>query len=291
MRQIRQTLRLHLEAGLSYAQVGRALRISKSAVGKYVLLARAAGVDWARGPDARATRSSRRGCTGRRCRARATSSSPTSRSIHQELKRAGRHAAAAVGGVRRVATQLAYKYTSFCIKYRAWAQRLKRSMRQTHVAGEQAVRRLRRPDRAGHRRGHRRDPPRADLRGRAGRVELHLRLRHRDARPPPTGSARIIDALEFIGGVPRLIVPDQTRALIARPDRYEPERQPACRGVRATTTACAVLAGAPGSSARQAEGRSRGASRRAMDPGAAAQPALLQPGRAQRAPSPSCWSI
>jgi transposase len=30
----------------------------------------------------------------------------------------------------------AYKYTSFCIKYRAWAANLKRSMRQTHVAGE-----------------------------------------------------------------------------------------------------------------------------------------------------------
>src|SRR5690606_22178189 len=28
--------------------------------------------------------------------------------------------------------------------------------------------------------------------------------------------------VEFNGGVPRLIVPDQTRALIARPDRYEP---------------------------------------------------------------------
>lgn len=33
----------------------------------------------------------------------------------------------------------------------------------------------------------------------------------------------MIGALEFIGGVTRLIVPDQTRALIARPDRYEPE--------------------------------------------------------------------
>jgi hypothetical protein len=32
----------------------------------------------------------------------------------------------------------------------------------------------------------------------------------------------IIDALEFIGGVPRLIVPDQPWALIARPDRYDP---------------------------------------------------------------------
>ena len=31
---------------------------------------------------------------------------------------------------------LAYKYTSFCIKYRAFAQRLKRSMRQIHIGGE-----------------------------------------------------------------------------------------------------------------------------------------------------------
>jgi transposase len=29
-------------------------------------------------------------------------------------------------------------------------------------------------------------------------------------------------ALEFFGGVPRLIVPDQTRALIKNPDRYDP---------------------------------------------------------------------
>ena len=46
MRQIRETLRLHLQAGLSYSEVGRALKISKSAVGKYVSLARVAGVDW-----------------------------------------------------------------------------------------------------------------------------------------------------------------------------------------------------------------------------------------------------
>jgi transposase len=32
----------------------------------------------------------------------------------------------------------------------------------------------------------------------------------------------IIGALEFIGGVPRLLVPDQPRALIAHPDAYEP---------------------------------------------------------------------
>ncbi len=44
MRRIREALRLHLQAGLSYCEVGRALKISKSVVGKYVSLALVAGV-------------------------------------------------------------------------------------------------------------------------------------------------------------------------------------------------------------------------------------------------------
>ena len=46
MRQIRESLRLHLQANLSYNEVGRNLKISKSVVGKYMSLARVAGVDW-----------------------------------------------------------------------------------------------------------------------------------------------------------------------------------------------------------------------------------------------------
>jgi hypothetical protein len=46
LRRIRESLRLHLQAKLSYNEVGRALKISKSVVGKYVSLARVAGVDW-----------------------------------------------------------------------------------------------------------------------------------------------------------------------------------------------------------------------------------------------------
>jgi len=45
MRQIRETLRLHLQGKLSFSEVGRCLKISKSAAAKYVSMARAAGVD------------------------------------------------------------------------------------------------------------------------------------------------------------------------------------------------------------------------------------------------------
>jgi hypothetical protein len=39
MRRIREVLRLHLEAGLSYAECARVLKLPKSTVGKIVLLA------------------------------------------------------------------------------------------------------------------------------------------------------------------------------------------------------------------------------------------------------------
>ena len=46
LRQIRETLRLHLQAALSFSEVGRTLKISNSAAAKYTWLARAAGVYW-----------------------------------------------------------------------------------------------------------------------------------------------------------------------------------------------------------------------------------------------------
>lgn len=47
MRRIRVALRLRLQTGLSYNEVGRVFKMSKCAVGMYVPLAREAGVDFA----------------------------------------------------------------------------------------------------------------------------------------------------------------------------------------------------------------------------------------------------
>jgi hypothetical protein len=55
--------------------------------------------------------------------------------VHHELKRAGVTLQLLWEEYARD-NALAYKYTSFCIKYRAFAQSLKRSMRQVHIAGE-----------------------------------------------------------------------------------------------------------------------------------------------------------
>jgi transposase len=223
MRQIRQTLQLHYQAGLSYAAVGRALGVPKSTIGKMVSMARAARVDWATAQTLSDAELETRLYRPPVLRADIRLE-PDFALIHQELKRPGvtlmllweeyqrGHAAAGV---------FAYKYTSFCVKYREWAARLKRSMRQSHIAGERLF-----VDYAGQTVAI----VNADT-GEITRAQVFVAVLGASNYTYACATATqntsdwigaIIRALEFIGGVPQLIVPDQTRALIARPDRYEP---------------------------------------------------------------------
>ena len=220
MRQIRETLRLHLQAGLSYSEVGRTLKISKSVAGKYVSLARAAGVDWAMVQtltddelDARLylpalPRSSHQ-------------LAPDFALVHQELKRAG-VTLQLLWEEYAKDNPLAYKYTSFCVKYREWAMGLKRSMRQTHVAGEKLF-----IDYAGQ------TVAIIDAAtGEITRAQIFVATLGASNYTYACATARQttadwigaqVQALEFFGGVPRLIVPDQTRSLVKNPERYDPQ--------------------------------------------------------------------
>ena len=220
MRRIRETLRLHLQAGLSYNEVCGALKISKSVVGKYVLLARVAGVDWEL-----AQTLSDEELEARLFRAAVPRSShhlaPDFALVHQELKRAG-VTLMLLWEEYATGNPLAYKYTSFCIKYRAFAQSQQRSMRQIHIAGEKLF-----VDYAGG--------TVAIVEAATGEITQaqifvatlgasNYTFACATARQTTADwiGAQVL-ALEFIGGVPRLIVPDQTRALIKTPDRYDPE--------------------------------------------------------------------
>jgi transposase len=126
---------LHLQAGLSYSEVGRALKISKSVVGKYVTLARVAGVDWEL-----AQTLSDEELQARLYRPALPRGShqlaPDFSVVHQELKRRPGVTLMLLWKEYATGNPLAYKYTSFCIKYREFALRQQRSMRQIHLAGE-----------------------------------------------------------------------------------------------------------------------------------------------------------
>ena len=115
-----------------------------------------------------------------------------------------------------------YQYTAFCTRYRDWSGKLKRSMRQIHRSGEKLF-----ADYAGP------TVPIVD----ANSGEIHpasifvgvlgaSSYTFACATPGQTQAdwlSGMSRALTFIGGVPALIVPDNPRALVSGPDRYEPE--------------------------------------------------------------------
>ena len=220
MRQIRETLRLHLCVQLSFSEVGRSLKISKSAAAKYASLARAANVDWEIAQT----------LTDQELEARlykpalprsSPQLAPDFATVHQELKRAGVTLQLLWEEYAKGNT-LAYKYTSFCVKYREWAMGLKRSMRQTHVAGEKLF-----VDYAGQ------TVPIVDAAtGEITKAQIFVATFGASNYTYACATARQttadwigaqVQALEFFAGVPRLIVPDQTRSLIKNPDSYDPQ--------------------------------------------------------------------
>ena len=220
MRSIREALRLCLQAGLSYGEAGRTLKLSKSVVGKYMSLARMAGVDYEL-----AQTLSDEVLEARLFRPAVPRAShqltPDFAAVHQELKRPGVTLMLLWEEYARD-NPLAYKYTSFCITYRAFAKTQQRSMRQIHVAGEKLF-----VDYAGD------TVPITDAAtGEITRAQIFVATLGASnyafacATPRQTTEDWIgaqVLALEFFGGVTRLIVPDQASALIKSPDRYDPQ--------------------------------------------------------------------
>ena len=221
--------------------MGRALKISKSAVSKYVSLARVAGVDCALafGLDDAELES-------RLYRPELPRSShqlaPDFGLIHQEPKRPGVKLML-LWEEHTTANLAAYKYTSFCIKYREFAKTQERSMRQIHIAGEKLF-----VDYAGSK------VPIVDAAtGEITQAQIFVATLGASnytvacATPRQTTAdwiAAQVWALEFFGGAPKLIVPDQARALIRRPDRYDPEPNRSYEEF-AKHYGCAILAARP----------------------------------------------
>lgn len=215
MRKIKDVLRLKLDAQLSHERIAASLGISKGVVAKYVSLAAAAGLDWlqVQALDERALQHRLLGAPQRASGFVA----PDYGRMHQELRRKGmtlmllweEHATQHPG-------QTIHSYSQFCENYRRYAKTLKRSMRQIHRAGEKLF-----IDFAG---------PTVGLND-GSRAHIFVAALGASSYTFACATARetMLDwlgacaqALSFYGGVPQLIVPDNPRALIANPNRYEP---------------------------------------------------------------------
>jgi transposase len=223
MRKIRETLRLRYEAKLSLAQIGRALSLSKGVVGKLLVLAQEAGLAWPL-PEALTDEALELRLYPPRCPKGTKFVAPDFAWAHQELKRKGVTLQLLWEEYRANTAGPTYRYTSFCVGYRAWAMGLKRSMRQLHRAGEKLF-----VDYAGD------TVPLIDAASgeiRPAQIFVAALGASNYTFACATATQSMADwigaqirALEFFGGVPAIVVPDQTRALVGQPCRYEPEVQ------------------------------------------------------------------
>ena len=221
MRKIRDVLRYRHSTELSLEAIARALNISKGVVAKYLKLATDAGLGWPLPADLDDGALERRLYSQASARTSAFTE-PDYALVHQELKRKGVTLTLLWEEYRAAVGDSAFQYTAFCTRYKAWAGKLKRSMRQTHRAGEKLF-----ADYAGPTMPII-DADTGEIRPASIFVAVLGASSYTFACATPgqtqadwlTGLDR---ALRFIGGVPELIVPDNPRALVTVANRYEPE--------------------------------------------------------------------
>jgi transposase len=220
MRKIRDALRLTHAMGMSRRVVGEATGIGKTAVGEYVRRAAVAGLSWPL-PDEIDD-----GELERRLFPPADTAPPAARTepdwsyIHAELKRRGVTLTLLWQEYRAEHAQ-GYAYSWFCERYSHWKKRISATMRQTHLAGEKLF-----VDWAGDTM-----PVFDPTTGEEHRAHIfvaalgasnytYAEARWTETLPDWIGAH--VNALAAIGGVPKALVPDNLKAGITKPSRYEP---------------------------------------------------------------------
>lgn len=231
MRKIREVLRLHYELGCTHREIHASTGLSKGSVSDYLRRARAAGLTWeaARDLDDAELEARVFKAIGR--------NEPPARVpidfewVHRELRKTGvtlqtlwvdyQEGAKLCGSSQRP-----YQYSQFCDLYAAWRSKLALIMRQTHRAGEKVF-----IDYSG------KGPRIVDREtGEVIAVELFVMVlgasNYTYAEATATqGAGDFIDAtirgFEYFGCVPDIAVPDQLRAAVTGPDRYDPDINPA----------------------------------------------------------------
>ena len=220
MRKIREALRLCLAEGLSPRQAGIATGLPRSTVRRYVVRALEVGLGWPLPPDLD-DRDLEERLYGRAAPPPADQRTmPDWSVVHRELRR------------KSVTLQLlwteyragcpdGFGYTWFTEQYRAYAGRLDVVLRQDHRAGEKLF-----LDFAGQT-----IPITDPLTGEIWQAQLFVAVlgasnyTYAEALPSQAEihwTAAHVRAFEFMGGAPAILVPDNLKAGVIKPHRYEP---------------------------------------------------------------------
>ena len=220
MRRLRDLLRLKYAQGLSSRAIASSLSISKGAVGAYLSRVRAAGLSWPLPPELDDDALELLLFPGQVCSRVPERPVPDRGAVVRELRRKG-VTRALLWEEYRAAYPEGYGYAWFCEHYEAWKGRVRPTMRQTHLGGDKVF-----IDFSGD--GIEIVDP---LTGEVSEARLFVAAMgassytYAEARPAETLEDWIgaqVNLFAFLGGVPRMVVPDNPRAVIVAPDRHEP---------------------------------------------------------------------
>jgi transposase len=226
MRKIKDVLRLHHDAGLSRRGIAQALNVSYGSVVNYLNRAKQAGLAWPL-PDGMDERTLGRllfpsqPATGQR-----RFTEPDFPGVHQELKRKGLTKQLLWQEYRQQHPGDGYSYAQFCHRYLEWLGCQQRSMRQIHRAGEKLF-----VDYCG--------PTMPVVNPDTGEVrQAQVFVAVMGASNYTFACASWsqkqedwldahVQAFEFLGGVPEVVVPDNLKSAVRKTHRYEPDINPA----------------------------------------------------------------
>jgi transposase len=221
MRKIREVLRLH-SLGLKQRQIARSCSIGQSTVSEYIKAAEAAGLRW---PDIADWDEAKLLATlvpnAPVVRARSRLPTPDFAAVHTELQQHKYLTLQLVWEEYRAQHPDGYRYSRFCELYQRWRRYQEVVLRQEHRAGEKLF-----VDYAGATVAVQ-DPANGEVREAQLFVAVLGASSYTFAEATWTQGlgdwiASHIRALEFFGGVPQILVPDNLKSGVTRTCRYEP---------------------------------------------------------------------
>jgi len=228
MRKVKEVLRLKFELGLEIRQIARSCSIPHSSVINYLSRAKAAGLSWPLPKDLDDAELERRLFPGPSAVPAVLMPKPDFASIHQDLRRS-RHVTLQLVWEEYKQNHLGgYQYSRFCELYLRWARKLDLALRQEYRAGEKLF-----VDHAGPTVKWT-DPTTGETREAsvfvavlgASNYTYAEATEHRDL---PAWIGSHTRALEFFGGAPTLVVPDNWKTAVKSPCFYEPDLNPTYR--------------------------------------------------------------
>lgn len=224
MRQIRDILRLYWEQRLTMRQIARSLGVGVTSVSDRIHRAEAAGLGWPLAPDLDDLALERLLYPVVQGRPRAARPEPDWPWIDAELRRKGVTLELLWIEYKRQHPE-GYQYTWFCQRFRRWQQQVDPVLRQTYRAGEKLF-----VDYAGQTLPIL-DPGTGEVReavlfvavlGASNYTYAELQW----APDLPSWIGGHTRALEYFGGVPALVIPDNLKAGVKTASWYEPELNP-----------------------------------------------------------------